>query len=136
MRISFRVLIISFFLTILGFLGFGSTTVNSFDNFESFGSMGDMSGMQSTTSGIFGSIGLFAIGGFMGTLGFGLTAAGAIVMFIAHRREITAYTTQQVMPVAQEGIEKMTPTVANAAGSIAQEIAKGIKDGLNDEQNK
>lgn len=26
-------------------------------------------------------------------------------------REITAFTTQQVMPVAQEGMEKMAPTV-------------------------
>ena len=52
------------------------------------------------------------------------------------RREIAAFTTQQVMPVAKEGIDEMTPTVANAGGSIAQEIAKGIKDGLNDEQNK
>ena len=50
-------------------------------------------------------------------------------MFISHRREITAYTTQQVMPVAQEGIEKMTPTVADAAGSIAKSVSKGIQEG-------
>ena len=43
----------------------------------------------------------------------------------------TAYTTQQVMPVAQEGIEKMAPTI----GSAAKEIAKGIKQGIN-EANK
>ena len=60
--------------------------------------------------------------------------SGSIYMF-AKRREITAFTAQQVMPVAQEGIEKMAPTVGNAAGSIAQEITKGIKDGLKDSDN-
>lgn len=33
------------------------------------------------------------------------------------------------MPVATEGIEKITPTVANAAGSIAESISKGIENG-------
>ena len=60
--------------------------------------------------------------------------SGSIYMF-AKRREITAFTAQQVMPVAQEGIEKMAPTVGNAAGSIAQGITKGIKDGLKDSDN-
>lgn len=53
--------------------------------------------------------------------------SGAIYIF-AKRREITAFTTQQVMPVAKEGIDEMTPTIGNAVG----EIAKGIKKGLND----
>lgn len=60
--------------------------------------------------------------------------SGSIYLF-AKRREITAFTAQQVMPVAQEGIEKMAPTVGNAAGSIAQGITKGIKDGLKDIDN-
>lgn len=51
----------------------------------------------------------------------------AIFMF-AKRRKVLAFTAQQVMPIAQEGIEKMAPTMGNAAG----EIAKGIKNGLND----
>ena len=49
-------------------------------------------------------------------------------MIIAHRREIAAFTTQQVMPVAKEGINGMASTIGNAAG----EIAKGIKKGLNE----
>lgn len=49
---------------------------------------------------------------------------------IAFRREMTAFSAQQFMPVAQEGIDKMSPTIGNAAG----EIAKGIKKGLNDDQ--
>lgn len=52
---------------------------------------------------------------------------------LAKRREIIAFNAQQVMPVAQEGIEKMTPTVANASSAIAQSIAKGIKEGLSDD---
>lgn len=66
--------------------------------------------------------------------------SGSIFMF-AKRREILAFTTQQVMPVAQEGIEKMSPTIGKAGasiakemapvyGNIAKEISKGIKEGL------
>lgn len=53
--------------------------------------------------------------------------SGSIFMF-GKRREIMAFTAQQVMPVAKEGIDEMAPTIGNAAG----EIAKGIKKGLND----
>ena len=55
--------------------------------------------------------------------------AGSIYTF-AKRREILAFSAQQVMPVAQEGIDKMAPTM----GSVAKEITKGIKDGLKDEE--
>lgn len=51
----------------------------------------------------------------------------AIYMF-AKKREITAFTVQQVMPVAQEGVEKMTPTM----GKVGKELAKGIKEGINE----
>jgi flagellar basal body-associated protein FliL len=54
-----------------------------------------------------------------------------IVMFIAKRREIMAFTVQQTMPVAQEATEKMAPTV----GVVAKEIAKGIKEGINEADN-
>lgn len=50
------------------------------------------------------------------------------VFMVAKRRHILAFTTQQVMPVAKEGIDEMAPTIGNAAG----EIAKGIKKGLNE----
>lgn len=46
---------------------------------------------------------------------------------LVKRREILAYTAQQVMPVAQEGIEKMAPSI----GKVAGEIAKNIKDSDN-----
>ena len=125
-------LVISSILIVVGFMGFGSTAVSGFDIFNNFGNGNEMNAMKSTAGSAFGSMGLFALGGFIGTTGFTLTAAGAIVIFIAHRREITAYTTQQVMPVAQEGIEKMTPTVANSVGTIASSVAKGIKSGINE----
>ena len=53
--------------------------------------------------------------------------SGSIYVF-AKRREITAFTTQQVMPVVKEGIEEMAPTV----GGAAKEVAKGVKEGLNE----
>ena len=143
-------LVVSFIMLIVGFVGAGNSAMNGFnsmsnemiDNFNSFGNGNDsinidVSGVQNTASGIFGNIGLFAIGSFMLTIGFGLTIAGGIVMFIAHRREITAYTTQQVMPLAQEGIQKMAPTVGSAMGTIGKELAKGIKEGINEaDKNK
>ena len=56
---------------------------------------------------------------------------GGILLLIAKRRHITAFTTQQVLPVAQEGIVKMAPT----AGVVAREISKGIAEGKNEADN-
>ncbi|MBQ3142749.1 MAG: hypothetical protein IJB82_04510 [Bacilli bacterium] len=61
------------------------------------------------------------------------------------RREIAAFSMQQMMPLAEEGIEKMAPTIGKAGktivkemapmyGEIAKEISKGIKEGLSDEK--
>lgn len=71
--------------------------------------------------------------------------AGNIYM-ITKRREIMAFGVQQGMPVAQEGIEKMTPTMAKAGktimeemapmyGEIAKEVAKGVKEGIKEDNN-
>lgn len=54
---------------------------------------------------------------------------GSIYMFLK-RREILAFQAQQVMPVAKEGIDEISPTIGKAAG----EIAKGIKQGLKDDE--
>lgn len=51
------------------------------------------------------------------------------VVFIK-RREIAAFTTQQIMPVAKEGIEDIAPSI----GKAAKHITKGIKDGLKDDE--
>lgn len=50
--------------------------------------------------------------------------------FIAYRRNIAAFTVQQTMPIAQEGLEKMAPTL----GKVSEEIAKGVSKGKS--QNK
>lgn len=60
--------------------------------------------------------------------------AGFIYMF-AKRREIVAFTTQQVMSVAKESIDAMAPTIGGAAGTIGKELAKGIKEGINEASN-
>ena len=66
--------------------------------------------------------------------GFIIFASLIISLFIymyAKQREIAAFNVQQMMPVAQEGIEKMAPTIGNAAGEVAKGVASGIKEGLN-----
>lgn len=71
---------------------------------------------------------------------------GGFVFTISKRREMLAFSVQQVMPVAQEGMEKMEPTLskvgsrmmknmAPAYGEMAKEISKGIKEGLQEMNN-
>ena len=112
-------------LVLGGFLGFSGQIFNGIEN-----------GPQGVSgSDLFAGFGSFAIGGFLIGPGVMCTFIGLIMRFvIGNRREIMAYTTQQVMPVAQEGIEKMAPTIGNATGTIAKSIAKGIKEGLKDEE--
>lgn len=70
----------------------------------------------------------FIIGGFfISFLAFGVTI---MVFTTLNRRKIMAYGMQDMRPLAEEGIEKMAPT----AGVAAKEIAKGIKEGLKDEE--
>lgn len=76
-------------------------------------------------------VAFYIFGGFI--IAASLMISGS-VYFFAIRREITAFTVQQVMPVAQEGIEKMAPTVGKAAGTIVKDITKGIKDGIKDDE--
>ena len=121
--IGLCVLGIGILLVIFGFLNFGSSAVKTVEL------NGDVSG---TAGKAVGSFIMLAFGGIMSTAGFGLSVAGGIILIISHRRGIAAYTTQQVMPVAQEGINKMAPTIGNAA----KEIAKGIKEGINEADNK
>lgn len=126
------ILVIGFFMLIFGFFGMASTITGGI---ESFGT-GNLN-VSHTTKSIFGNYGLFALSGVMNSIGLGLIGVGAILMFVAHRREIKAYSIQQTMPLEQERIEKMAPTTGKAAGGIAEEIAKGIKQGINEaDENK
>lgn len=67
-------------------------------------------------------------------IGFFITFVSFVIKLalfsITHRREMLAYSAQQVMPIAKEGAEKMAPT----AGKVAKEVVKGIKEGLKDEE--
>ena len=75
----------------------------------------------------FETIPYYMIGGFI--ILASCMIAGSIFMF-AKKRDIAAFSMQQTMPLAQEGIEKMSPTVGKAAGTIGKEIAKGISEGI------
>lgn len=54
-----------------------------------------------------------------------------IIYIFAKKREITAFTVQQTIPIAHEGIEKISPTIGNAV----ETIAKSIKNGINEVDN-
>ena len=73
--------------------------------------------------------GFYMIGGFV--IITSLMISGALYL-VSKKREITAFTVQQTMPIAQEGIEKMAPSV----GGAVKEVAKGIKEGINEADNK
>ena len=86
----------------------------------------------------------YIVGGFI--LILSIMISGSIYM-MTKRREIAAFSVQQMMPIAQEGIEKMAPSVGKAGasiakemaptyGQIAKEISKGIKEGLKGEEKK
>lgn len=51
-------------------------------------------------------------------------------------REIAAFKTQQFIPVVQEGMEKMAPTVGNMAETISKGVTKGIKTGIKDDDDE
>lgn len=74
---------------------------------------------------------LYFIGGF---IIISSCMISGIIYLIAKRREIKAFTIQQTMPVTQEVVEKMAPTVGNAVGTVAKDITTGIKQGLKDEE--
>ena len=77
----------------------------------------------------FTSIPFYMFGGFAIVASF---MAFTSIYAFAKRREITAFTTQQVMPVAKEGMDEVSPNV----GKMAKEIAKGIKAGINEADNE
>lgn len=69
------------------------------------------------------------------------------IFFFANGRSIAAFQVQQHMPIYQEGMEKMAPTVgkvgsevvttmAPAYKEVAKEVSQGIKEGLSDKEEK
>lgn len=64
-----------------------------------------------------------------------ISIIGSVSLYLfAKRREIIAFKTQQVMPIAKEVIGEISPTLGSAAGEVARGITKGIKDGLNNKK--
>ena len=67
-------------------------------------------------------------------LRFGAFPFGIMVpmftFFTAYKREIAGFSAQQSLPVVKESVEKLSP----AAGTVAKEITKGIKDGFEDKE--
>lgn len=68
---------------------------------------------------------LFVLGG-IATLITLLIGAG--ILNNAYGRQILAWKAQQVMPIAQEGIEKMGPSIAKVVKDIKEEISEDEKD--------
>lgn len=73
----------------------------------------------------YNSIPYYMLGGFIIAVSFMI--ASSIYTF-AKRREILAFSAQQVMPIAKEEIEKMTPTVSKSVEEITRGIKKGLKN--------
>ena len=73
------------------------------------------------------SIELAAMAGFLGIACLGI---GGSLFSSSKQRAMSAFYAQSQMPIAQEAIEKMAPS----AGVAAKEIAKGVKEGLKDEE--
>ncbi len=73
------------------------------------------------------------VGGMILVMGIAVSVS---IYSIAIRREINAFHIQQNLPLAQEGIDKMAPTIGGAAGEIAKGVANGIKSGLDDNQKE
>jgi len=123
--IGLVLLVVGIILSIVGIMGFENQFSNAFE-------MGQ-EGID--PSKMFSGIGGLAIGGFIAMPGIFITIVGLIVRFlIGNRREIKSYTIQQTMPVTQEVMDKMAPTIGKAGGEIAKGISKGIKEGLKDDE--
>lgn len=161
LTIGIILLVVGVIITITGFVNFNKTRnnmMNSFNNsasnmFDSFNNSIDnddgrefVDSMKESATSItvssnnsFNSVMLIGLGGFISVAGFALIIAGGVMAYIAHRREITAYTTQQTMPIKKETINDITPTVADAAGTIAKSVSQGFEEGkkeTDDTQNK
>lgn len=102
--------LISKIMIICGIIGFIVCSILLFGNFISF----EIRGLIS-----FAWVGCAACSGF-----------GLCLFTMANQRKISAFYVQSQMPVAKESIEKVAPS----AGVAAKEIAKGVKEGLKDEE--
>lgn len=129
--IGIVVLVVGTVLAIVGFVGFGNSPMQAFGS-----DYVDEGVVRGVAGSAMENMVVMIIGSLLSMVGLGVSAVGGILMFVAHGREIKSFTTQQVMPIAQEGIDKMTPTVSNAAGSVAKSVSKGIAEGKKEANNE
>lgn len=110
---------INIFLIIIGILligGGGALLVSSILKYQSITDIWSRSAFNSQSSAMFTGFG-----------GVVLVLLGIVAIIIPFKRKIMAYNAQQVMPVAQEGIEKLGPSIGKVAGDIAKEVNKENK---------
>lgn len=89
-------------------------------------------GIMSVSSSIFvGGISFISIIGIVITTAV-LCLPGLMLIFIANSRSIYAFIAQSSVPVAKESTKQMAP----AFGSVAKEVAKGVKSGWNGSDKK
>ena len=87
-------------------------------------------GMQGFGGGFIMSFGFHKLGFFVfAVIGLALVGFGGQAKLLGNGRNIQAYFVQQNIPVAKEGIEKISPSM----GKAAEQVAKGIKKGLSDD---
>ena len=128
--IGIVVLVVGTILAIVGLVGFGNSPMQAFGS-----DYVDEGVVRGVAGSAMKNMVVMIIGSLLSMVGLGASAVGGILMFVAHGREIKSFTTQQVMPIAQEGIDKMTPTVSNAAESVAKSVSKGIAEGKKEASN-
>ena len=75
---------------------------------------GDFASTSSIMIGVFVSIASLMISGF--------------IFMVAKGRHILAFTMEQAMPVAKEGVSEMAPTMGKAATEFVKGVRKGMKD--------
>ena len=93
----------------------------SFDEYKNNDLTKEYCSVNSATSN-FSKMSYLMLGGFV--IIASCILCGGLYLNLVKKREILAYTAQQVIPVAQEGIEKIAPSI----GKVAGEIAKNIKN--------
>lgn len=82
------------------------------------------------TSSIFDGMGMIMGGGFLTFIGFSGVSIGIVLMVVAHRREIMAYTATSVLPVADEVINYGADNIAPAVGRGLGNAMKGASGGI------
>lgn len=118
------ILLLGIVFLAMGFLGFS----NIFDIGQKSAEVGNIDDSQ-ISKGMFESFGLISLGMITTSIGVSLLMGSGIAMFVAHSRDINAFNAQSSIPVAKEVVNEMAPSV----GTVAKEVTKGIKEGLDDE---